>query len=149
MLTFILDFRLAPKSQVWMASHTCKKLFVFISSRVLFQTMFCGDGHLGFHKDERQRLMIIFRFFLFIAYTNVEIRWPMQVLENFWFPCLWQRMSSILGKGRHSKLFSFKYRYVALLRITKLSGKKSNYVLWWWSSWISYSQVWIASQLFP
>ena len=32
-----------------MASHTCKKLFVFISSRVLFQTMFCGDGHLGFH----------------------------------------------------------------------------------------------------
>ena len=48
-LTFILDFRLAPKSQVWMASHTCKKLFVFISSRVLFQTMFCGDGHLGFH----------------------------------------------------------------------------------------------------
>ena len=41
-LTFILDFRLAPKSQVWMAC-------LFLSSRVLFQTMFCGDGHLGFH----------------------------------------------------------------------------------------------------
>ena len=35
-----------------------------------------------------------------IAYTNVEIRWPMQVLENLWFWCLWRRMRSILGKVR-------------------------------------------------
>jgi hypothetical protein len=57
-LTFILDFKLAPKSQVWMASQN--KLFVFISRSVLCQTMFFGGGgHLWFQIGTKSQVWMV------------------------------------------------------------------------------------------